>query len=83
MMLGLYMYFLSASVVHVVIRKEVNQDIVKLNSEIAELEAEYIFAQHRVSNRIATLEGYQEVDAKVFIDRTQPSLVLSDGTIRR
>jgi len=75
----LYIYFLSASIVHVVIRKEANQDLVALHSAISQLETEYIDAQHQVSDEIASLEGYAPVTHKVFIDRTPGSLVLSDG----
>lgn len=75
--LVMYMYFLSASVVHVVIRKEFNQDVVVLSSEISELETQYIEAQHHVSDKIASMDGYSEVSEKIFIDRTADSLVLS------
>ena len=34
-----YMYFLSATVVHVVIRKEVTSEIAHMNSEISKLES--------------------------------------------
>jgi len=73
---GLYMYFVASSVVHVVIRTEVEQVSQKLKSEISLLENNYIAAQHKVSRRISSLEGYDEVTEKVFIDRTAPSLVL-------
>ena len=73
----LYIYFISASVVHVVIRKEINQDTVTLHTQISQLETEYIDAQHRVSDEIASLEGYDKVVNKFFIDRTPSSLVLS------
>ncbi len=62
-----YMYFLSISVVHVVMRKEVIQETVQLRSEIAFLETEYIEANHIISNRVATLDGFKEVQAKIFI----------------
>ncbi len=71
-----YMYFVSASVVHVVIRKEINQEVLRTSSYVSQLEAEYIEAQHSVSNEIASREGYQEVDNKIFIDRTETTLVL-------
>lgn len=67
-----YMYFLSLSVVHVVMRKEVTQDISRLRSEIAYLETAYIEAHHVISTRVATLEGYSEVTEKVFINATTP-----------
>lgn len=74
---ALYMYLIGASVVHVVIRKEVNQDLVTLHTEISLLETAYIESQHRVSDEIASLEGYETIVSKVFIDRTPSSLVLS------
>lgn len=73
---SLYMYFVSASVVQVVMRTETNQEITKLSSEISGLEGRYIEAQHRVSSDIASLQGYQKTDAKIFINKTEGSLVL-------
>ncbi len=73
-----YMYFVSASVVHVVIRKEVGQEISVLSSYVSQLESQYIEAQHRVSADIANLKGYVVVEDKIFIDRTTTSLVLSE-----
>lgn len=73
-----YMYFLSASVLHVVMRKEINQDIRKIQTEIAFLETEYIEAQHAVSADIASLQGFVETPKKVFLDRTKGSLVLGN-----
>lgn len=72
-----YIYFISAAVVHVVMRTEVSQEVTKIASEISELEGEYIEAQHRVSSDIASLQGYTEAAEKIFIDRTPSSLVLS------
>ena len=73
----LYMYLLSASVIHVVIQKETKQSIVTLNSEVSQLENRYMDAHHQVSAQIASLEGYSEIKEKVFIDRTPSTLVLS------
>lgn len=76
---GLYIYFISATVAHVVIRKEVSQDLVAMHTDISQLETDYIDAQHRVSEEIASLEGYQPIVDKVFIDRNPSSLVLSNN----
>jgi len=73
---ALYIYFVSASVVHVVMRTEISQEITKIASEIGELESEYIEAQHRVSSDIASLQGYTPTVSKIFIDKTPASLVL-------
>jgi hypothetical protein len=76
-LIGLYLYFLSVSIVHVVIRQEVNQNIKEVNSKIASLESSYITAQHRLSASVATLEGYSKTENKVYINRKASSLVLN------
>lgn len=70
------MYFVSTTVVHVVLRKELDQDIAALHSDIATLEAEYIAAQHAVSAHIASLPGFIENPDKIFIDRGADALVV-------
>ncbi len=77
-----YMYFVSASIVHVVIRTETGQEMKKISSEISLLEGRFIEAQHKVSTDIASLQGYTQTSKKVFIDRTAPAFVLSDGSAR-
>jgi hypothetical protein len=72
-----YMYFLSLSVVHVVIRKEVLQEVQQLRSEIAFLESSYIEASHVISQRVASADGFSAVKDKVFIKQsTDTALVL-------
>jgi hypothetical protein len=72
-----YIYFLCASVMHVVMRTEVDHSVRELRSQISLLEGDFIAAQHTVSQNIAQLEGYERVSAKIFIDRAAPSLVLN------
>ncbi len=74
----LYMYFLSASVFHVVMRKEIDKEITASNSTLSALETEYIESQHEVSEEIASLRGYTRTEKKVFIDRTDTTLSLSN-----
>lgn len=71
-----YMYFLSLSVVHVVMRKEASQQIGHLRSEIASLEATYIEAKHQISARVANLDGFSQNQNKIFISKEEQSLVL-------
>lgn len=72
-----YMYFLSLSVVHVVMRNEVMQSMNQLRSEIAYLETSYIEANHKISSQVATLQGFNTVDSKIFIDMSsEKGLVL-------
>lgn len=77
MMVGLYLYFLSASIVHVVIRQEVAQSIKMEQTKIATLESSYIEAQHRLSSNVASLDGYTKAEEKIFINRAPSSLVLN------
>lgn len=76
----MYMYFLSMSVVHVVLRKEIMNDVANVESQIAQLEASYITAQHKVSNKIAALENFTENETKIFVSRSESTLVLSETT---
>jgi len=80
---ALYVYFVSASVLHVVMQQETERKISTLHTKISQLEAEYIAAQHAVSADIASLQGYVATDDKIFIDRTDPTLVLSDSRNNR
>lgn len=72
-----YMYFLSLSVVHVVMRKEAVQNISSLRSEIAYLEAAYIEAHHHISREVAKTEGFSQISDKIFIHESpRDNLVL-------
>ncbi len=72
-----YMYFVSASIVSVVMRKEVDTQLSLLNSSVSELEATYIERQHAVSSEFASQQGFVSAEKKIFIDRTVDTLVLS------
>lgn len=78
-----YMYFLCFSVVHVVMRTETEHAIAGMHRELSELETKLMLAQHRVSAEVASLSGYVEPVARVFIDRSQSGLVLRDGTLQQ
>lgn len=73
----LYIYFVISSVVHVVIRKEVAEEARAQSSYVSQLEAKYIDAQHAVSEDIASQSGFMKVEHKVFVDKTEATLVLS------
>jgi hypothetical protein len=73
----LYMYLLSMSVVHVVMRKELTLAIRETESDIARLETDFIHAQHTVSERIASATQFYETDEKIFVRRSPDALVLS------
>lgn len=64
-----YVYFLNTSVVHVVTQKQVASNIHDLKSEIALLESSYIEAQHKISARMASVEGVTAERTKIFVQR--------------
>jgi hypothetical protein len=51
-------------------RKDALQQMGQLRSEIAYLESAYIEANHVISTRVATAEGFNEIKDKVFISAT-------------
>jgi hypothetical protein len=72
-----YLYFLNLSVVHVVIRQEVMQDLQDTKNQIALLETEFISAQHTIAANMAAVSGFQEDQTKIYIVRNaSPNLVL-------
>lgn len=73
----LYTYVLFMSVVHVVIRTEIQHDIKEVAAEISRYERTYIASQHQVSEQVATRTGYVEIAEKDFINRADPQVVLS------
>lgn len=79
---ALYIYFVSVSVLHVVMQQEMQRNMSQLQTEISKLEAEYISAQHALSMNIASLDGYIETDNKIFIDRSDTTVALSQNTVR-
>lgn len=77
--LALYIYFVSSSVVSVVMRKEIDGKIQDMNTHISKLESEYIEKQHEVSDSIATQQGFVSVTSKTFIDvDSSDTLVMRD-----
>lgn len=73
--IALYMYFLTMSVVHVVMRKEATQELRTLESEIASLETDFMLAQHVVSTAIVDNQQYTETSEKIFVHRNSPVTV--------
>ncbi len=72
----MYVYFVSASISDVVMRKEIDSQIATLTASISQMEAEYIELQHSVSNDIATHKGYVAVTSKIFIDKSEDTTLV-------
>ncbi len=75
----LYMYLLTMSVVHVVMRKEATQDLRALESEIAALETDFMMAQHVVSTAIVDNQQYTQTSEKIFVSRSASMAVAVSG----
>ncbi len=76
----IYMYLVSASVMHVVIREENRQEGEKVKSEISNLETRLISRQHIINEEVVAQYGFKKNAKKIFIDRTPDTLVLSSQT---
>lgn len=74
---SLYMYFLSVSVLNVVMREEIDGEIRKTNERLSVLESRYIAARTAITEETATARGFNKTTEKVYVMRTAPNLVLS------
>ena len=72
-----YIYFVSASVAHVVVRKELSQKVSETQTHISELESQYIAAQNAVSIDTALARGFEMNEKKVFVEKASVASVLS------
>ena len=77
-----YVYFVSASVAHVVVRKELTQKITATQTHISDLETEYILAKDAVGEETALQKGFEKNEKKVFVTRARSNLVLSRNNER-
>ncbi len=74
---GLYIYFISASVVHVIARKEVDQAIIRVNSHIGELESTYITAKQAIAPETIAAYGFVSAStSKIYVQKAPSNLVL-------
>lgn len=67
--LGMYVYFVGKSIVNVVVREEVELHIAEINSEISELELNYIEKKDAINMLFAEENGFKSVSKKTFINR--------------
>jgi hypothetical protein len=77
MSFALYMYFLSASIVNVVMRQEIDLEIRTTNARIAELEARYSAAKNAVGIEQASTYGFINTTSKTYVSRKGENVVLS------
>jgi len=58
---ALYIFFVSSSVVHVVLREEVKKDTREANARVGQLEAQYIRLTQGIDKDLARRLGYVEL----------------------
>ncbi len=66
---GLYGYFVSKSVTNVLLREEVEENIVLVNSEISRLEFVYLEEKNKITLNYAYERGFHDIEEKEFVAR--------------
>ena len=66
---SLYGYFVSRSITNVLLREEVEQEILTTNSNISELEFAYLDKKNMVNLSFAYAQGFKDVRKKEFVTR--------------
>jgi hypothetical protein len=68
-LLTLYGYFISMSIIDVLVREEIEQEMVALSSVLSDLEFEYITQQEHIDATLADQFGLVKIDEKHFVTR--------------
>lgn len=73
---GAYVYFVSAAVAHVVVRKELSQDIRATELRISELESIYMETKNSIDEAAALGRGFEENEDRVFVTKKAANVAL-------
>lgn len=65
----LYGYFISKSIINVLIREEIAQELVIINSNISNLEFTYLEQKNQINLDFAYSQGFKTVKGKEFVAR--------------
>jgi hypothetical protein len=65
----LYGYFVSKSITNVLLRAELEQNIATINTDISELEFEYLDKKNTISIQFAYAKGFKDIRDKQFVAR--------------
>lgn len=68
-LIGFYGYFISKSIVNVIVREEIGKDAIAINSEISELESRYIALKDVINIEFAKQAGFENLSNKHFVTR--------------
>ena len=67
--LGLYVYFVSTSIINILVRKEIENKITAVSSRMSDLEAEYLVRKNEITLEYAYTQGFANVTSKQFAVR--------------
>ena len=76
-LVGLYIYFISMSVMNVVLREEMLLEITAAHSNVGEMEAVYLTKKNAIDAQYATTLGFQPIEKKHFVTRGAGTLTLN------
>lgn len=68
-LLLLYGYFISASIVNVLVREEVERDIADVSSHVSQLESQYLVQKNKITLEYAYTQGFSNITNKQFTAR--------------
>lgn len=75
--LGLYVYFVSKTIVNVVARQKIERTISALSSNVEKLEAQYFSLKSKVTVDLAISKGFTNIPPATYISRTPVAKGLS------
>jgi len=67
---ALYGYFVSTSIINVLVRKEIERDTAVISSQVSELETRYLSLKNEITLTYASNNGFYAVEEKYFAVRT-------------
>ena len=65
----LYGYFVSYSIINVVLREEVEQELTRVTTRISDLEFQYLSKKSSINLALAHSLGFQNISQKQFVSR--------------
>ena len=71
-----YIYFISAAIVHVIVRKEIDRELTELSSKVGDLEAAYIASQSKIDEETIGRFGFAPASDAVYVRRAATDLAL-------
>lgn len=69
LLMTLYIFFVSSSIVNVVVREEIEQEIATIYSDVGELEFTYLALKDDITLELAYDLGFTDIVGKTFVTR--------------